>query len=94
MLGYIQGAGKHAYNEMVLYDNRRTHFWALACSGHNVPREALVVRGEASLDAPVPVPGEPVSDGSRVLSFGPLVCGADAPCYCFSNVFNLFALSA
>ena len=57
-----------------------------------------MVRGEAPRDAPVPVPGEPVSDGSRLLSFGPLVCEADVPCHCFetlfSNVFNLFALSA
>ena len=57
-----------------------------------------MVRGEASRDAPVPVPSEPVSDGSRLLSFGPLVCVADVPCHCFetlfSNVFNLFALSA
>ena len=29
-----------------------------------------MVRGEATCDAPVPVPGESVPDGSRVLSFG------------------------
>ena len=63
-----------------------------------VPREARVVCGEAPRDAPVSVPGEPVSDGSRLLSFAALVCVADVPCHCFetlfSNVFNLFALSA
>ena len=57
-----------------------------------------MIRGEAPRDAPVPVPGEPESDGSRLLSFGPLVYVADVTCHCFetlfSNVFNLFALSA
>ena len=48
-----------------------------------VPRETKVVRGEASCDAPVPVPGEPVPDGSRILSFEPLVCVADDPCQFF-----------
>ena len=56
-----------------------------------------MVRGEAPRDAPVPVPDEPVSDGSWLLSFGPLVCVADVPCLyfetLFSNVFNLFVLS-
>ena len=37
--------------------------------GTNVPREAGVVRGETSCDSPVSVPGEPVPDGSRVLTF-------------------------
>ena len=41
----------------------------LPALGTNVPREAGVVRGEATCDAPVPVPGESVPDGSRVLSF-------------------------
>ena len=36
--------------------------------------EAGVVRGEAICDIPVPVPGESVSDGSQVPSFGPLMC--------------------
>ena len=40
----------------------QAQLWAPACSGHKVPREARVVRGEAPGDAPVPVPGEPVSD--------------------------------
>ena len=37
------------------------------------------VRGEAICDAPVPVPGESVTDGSRVRSFGPPVCVAVVP---------------
>ena len=37
--------------------------------GTNVPREAGVARGEALREAPVPVPGELVSDHSLVRSF-------------------------
>ena len=41
-----------------------------------VPGDARVVH-EASCDAQAPVSDEPVSDGSHVLSFGPLLCVAD-----------------
>ena len=55
-------------------DDRSTHLQTVACSGHSVPREAVVFRREAICDAPVPVPGESVTDGSRIRSFGPPVC--------------------
>ena len=38
-----------------------------------------MVRGGALCDAPVPVPGESVTDGSWVRSFGPPVCVTVVP---------------
>ena len=47
------------------------HSWAPVCSGHTVPRDTGVVRGEAICEAPVPVPGRPVQDGLQVLLLWP-----------------------
>ena len=48
------------------------------CFGHTVPRETGVARGEASHDAPVPVPCESVCEDSQVTSHGTLVCMMEA----------------
>ena len=56
-----------------------THSWFTVCSGHIVPGDTGVVRGEALRDALVPVPWwTSTCDGSRVLSLGPLLCGMEA----------------
>ena len=40
------------------------HSWVPVCSGHTVPRDTGVVRGEAIRETPVPVP---VHNGLQVL---------------------------
>ena len=51
---------------------RSSYNWAPVCSGYTAPRDTGVVRGEATRDAPVPVPGRPVRDGLQVISFRPI----------------------
>ena len=68
MFDYGGMFAKPHWMERISDDDRSTHLRTIACSGHNVPREAGVVRGEAICDAPVPVPGESVTNGSRVRS--------------------------
>ena len=60
-------------------DGRSTHLRTLACSGHNVIREAGVFRREAISDTSVSIPGESVTDGSRIRSFGLPVCVTVVP---------------
>ena len=45
-----------------------------------------MARGETPCEAPVPVPGESVYDGSRVPSRGPLVCTMDAISFLFDLI--------
>ena len=64
----------------------------LPALGTNVPREARVVRGEATCVASVSVPGESVPDGSRVLSFRSTHVGVGCTLllivwYCLTSTF-------
>ena len=47
---------------------------AAVCSEHTVPRQTRIARGEASRDAPLPVPGGSICEDTQVLSGGSLVC--------------------
>ena len=79
-------------NEQHLYTHL-AHSWSTVCSGHTVPGDTVVVRGEVLCDVLVPVPWwTSTCDGSRVLSLGPLVCGMGTviliSCWCCWFVDN------
>ena len=52
-----------------------SHSWVPVCSGHFVPRDTGVFRGEAIREASVPEPGRPVPDGLQVLPLWPTCVG-------------------
>ena len=47
-----------------------------------------MARGEAQREAPVPVPGESVCDGSRIPSRGPLVCRMEISPFCLTSLLS------
>ena len=72
--------------------NANVNSWITTCSGHTVPRDVEMIRGEALRDALVPdyqILGESGQcDGSRVLSLGPFVWVADVPiCIAYGSWF-------